>query len=63
MLDGKRPIFIDHTSSTFFFPYLHLRFLEIPPSELQRHMAEGRGRSGLNRAPGRSPATRTSAWR
>ncbi len=41
MLDGKRPIFIDHSNSTFYFPYLHLRFLEIPAGELQRHMAEG----------------------
>jgi hypothetical protein len=41
MLDGKRPIFIDHSDSTFFFPYLHLRFLEIPVSEMQRHVAQG----------------------
>ena len=41
MMDGKRPIFIDHTDSTFFFPYLHLRFLEIPAGEMQRHMAQG----------------------
>jgi hypothetical protein len=41
MLDGKRPIFIDHTDSTFFFPYLHLRFLEIPAVEMQKSMAQG----------------------
>lgn len=29
MLDGKKPLFIDHASSTFVFPYLHIRFLEI----------------------------------
>ena len=34
MLDGKRPIFIDHTASVFVFPYLHIRFLEIPPGSL-----------------------------
>ena len=28
-MDGKKPIFIDHSESTFFFPYLHIRFLEI----------------------------------
>lgn len=39
-LDGKRPVFIDRIDSTFFFPYLHIRFLEIPPAELQRHLAE-----------------------
>ena len=31
MMDGKRPIFIDRIESVFFFPYLHIRFLEIPP--------------------------------
>jgi len=30
MLDGKKPIFIDHSGSVFVFPYLHLRFIEIP---------------------------------
>ena len=29
MLDGKKPIFVDHSSSTFVFPYLHIRFIEI----------------------------------
>jgi hypothetical protein len=40
MLDGKRPVFVDRIASTFFFPYLHIRFLEIDPRELQRHAAE-----------------------
>jgi hypothetical protein len=31
-MDGKRPIFIDRIESVFFFPYLHIRFLEIPPA-------------------------------
>ena len=43
MMDGKRPIFIDSIQATFFFPYHVIRFLEIPPNELQRHMAEGGG--------------------
>jgi hypothetical protein len=29
-LDGKRPVFIDNTDATFFFPYHIIRFLEIP---------------------------------
>jgi hypothetical protein len=29
-LDGKKPVFIDHTSSTFVFPYASIRFVEIP---------------------------------
>lgn len=32
MMDGKRPIFIDRIESIFFFPYLHIRFVEIPPA-------------------------------
>jgi hypothetical protein len=31
MLDGKRPIFIDHPDSAFFFPYRIIRFIEMPP--------------------------------
>jgi hypothetical protein len=31
MLDGKKPLFIDHAGSTFVFPYLHIRFIEMPP--------------------------------
>jgi hypothetical protein len=30
-LDGKKPIFVDHTTSAFVFPYLHVRFIEVPP--------------------------------
>ena len=30
-LNGKRPVFIDDVASIFFFPYLHIRFVEIPP--------------------------------
>lgn len=39
MLDGKKPIFIDHTDSTFFFPNLHIRFLEIYNAEMAKHLA------------------------
>ena len=28
-LDGKKPIFIDAGDSTFFFPYLNVRFVEM----------------------------------
>jgi hypothetical protein len=31
-LDGKRPIFIDRSESVFFFPYLHIRFVEFSPA-------------------------------
>ena len=29
MLDGKKPIFIDHANSVFVFPYGTIRFIEI----------------------------------
>ena len=47
MIDGKRPIFIDRSDSTFFFPNLHLRFLEISASEMQRHLAQGGSGAGF----------------
>lgn len=29
-LDGRRPVFIDQSDSTFVFPYATVRFVEIP---------------------------------
>ena len=34
MMNGKRPVFVDDSASIFFFPYLHLRFVEIPPGSI-----------------------------
>jgi hypothetical protein len=34
MMNGKRPVFIDDIKSIFFFPYLHIRFVEIPPGAM-----------------------------
>ena len=31
LLDGKKPIFVDHSASVFVFPYATIRFLEIMP--------------------------------
>jgi hypothetical protein len=31
-LSGGRPVFIDDSAATFFFPYRFIRFLEIPRS-------------------------------
>jgi hypothetical protein len=31
-MNGKRPVFVDASASVFFFPYLHIRFVEIPPA-------------------------------
>ncbi len=32
--DGKRPVFIEDSQSVFFFPYLHIRFVEMPAGSL-----------------------------
>ena len=32
LMNGKRPVFVDDINSVFFFPYLHIRFVEIPPA-------------------------------
>ena len=34
MMNGKRPVFVDDIKSIFFFPYLHIRFVEIPPGSI-----------------------------
>ena len=34
-LNGKRPVFADDVGSVFFFPYEHIRFVEIHPSRDQ----------------------------
>ena len=34
MMNGKRPVFVDDSASIFFFPYLHIRFVEIPPAAM-----------------------------
>lgn len=33
-LNGKRPVFADDSASVFFFPYVTMRFVEIPPSSV-----------------------------
>jgi hypothetical protein len=33
-MNGKRPVFVDDVKSIFFFPYLHIRFVEIPPGAM-----------------------------
>lgn len=40
-LDGRRPIFVDNTASTFVFPYRHIRFLEIRPERPATAGVEG----------------------
>jgi hypothetical protein len=33
-MNGKRPVFVDDSSSIFFFPYIIMRFVEIPAASL-----------------------------
>ncbi|MBA2700292.1 MAG: hypothetical protein H0U58_01150 [Chloroflexi bacterium] len=33
-MNGQRPVSVDDSGSLFFFPYLHIRFVEIPPGSL-----------------------------
>ena len=30
---GKRPVWADNLESVYYFPWIHIRFLEIPPGE------------------------------
>jgi hypothetical protein len=59
MMDGKRPVFIDDIAGTFFFPYHVVRFLEIPPTEMARHLAEG-GTAPSFSAPSPTPLPASS---
>jgi hypothetical protein len=34
LMNGRRPVFVDDIASIFFFPYLHIRFVEIPPGAI-----------------------------
>jgi hypothetical protein len=35
-LDGKRPVFADDKDSVFIFPWILIRFLEIPPASMAK---------------------------
>jgi hypothetical protein len=53
MMDGKRPIFVDRIESIFFFPYLHIRFVEILPAT--GGLAEVEAAAGAAAAPVAEP--------
>jgi hypothetical protein len=40
-VDGKRPVFIDFSASTFVFPMAMIRFVEIPQAGAERERAAG----------------------
>jgi hypothetical protein len=41
-MNGTRPVFVDHSESTFVFPYAHIRFVELPTATA----GKGRGAPG-----------------
>ena len=49
-LDGKRPVFVDASGSTFVFPYTHIRFVEI------REEAPSAGAADARPEPAAAPA-------
>ena len=57
-LDGKRPVFIDSMTATFFFPYHIVRFLEIPEGALDSRRAADLQRGPAHPAePGLAPGS------
>ena len=64
MMDGKRPVFVDRIESIFFFPYLHVRFLEILPldragvAEIEARGRGGRAAAAAEAEAGRGPRAR-----
>jgi hypothetical protein len=55
-MNGKRPVFVDDTASIFFFPYLHIRFVEIPPGAISGIDPELALAAAADRAPVFQPA-------
>lgn len=59
MMDGKRPVFIDSITGTFFFPYHVIRFLEIPEGAVDLgRTGGGASEPGYARAAGEEPDSR-----
>jgi len=40
-IDGKRPVFIDYSNSTFVFPMAMIRFVEVPQAAAEQERAGG----------------------
>jgi hypothetical protein len=56
--DGKKPVFIDSGTATFFFPYHIVRFLEIPEGSYDPLRArDPKGEPVYAAGPGRRPGT------
>lgn len=33
-MNGKRPVFADDSAAVFYFPMIHIRFIEVPPGSV-----------------------------
>ena len=53
-LDGRKPIFVERSDSTFFFPYQHIRFIEIVKDRQARSSADS-DTPGAESAPPPTP--------
>ena len=40
-IDGKRPVFIDYSNSTFVFPMAMIRFVEVPQAGAEQERSAG----------------------
>ncbi len=54
--DGKRPVFVDQTESTFLLPLAHIRFIEIPEGAARRAEGGPADRGRQRAAPPVAPA-------
>src|SRR5512141_1283140 len=50
-LDGRKPIFVDRGDSTFFFPYLNVRFIEILQDRSDAGPVEGEASKPADEGP------------
>jgi hypothetical protein len=58
MLDGKKPIFVDHSDSVFVFPYQTIRFIEMMPGSVEGFATapnDGAAAAGRATEPGSEP--------
>src|SRR5437773_1132790 len=65
-MNGKRPVFVDDIASIFFFPYLHIRFVEIPPGAISggdpsMAVTTEQERPGRQRTPDAEPESSAEA--
>jgi hypothetical protein len=58
-MDGKRPVFVAKSDAIFFFPYLHVRFVEVLTAVTGMPELEAPGESGSAATPADEPEAET----